>query len=94
MGKFDKRNETTAAKSVTEQLLGSMATAAPAKTAKPARLGRPKSSRETKSAHMQLLVRPTTKAAAFEAAEAAGVSLNEWANRAIEAQLEKEGRLQ
>ena len=86
MAKFDKRNEATPAKSATEILLGSMdAPAVPAKAAR---------RRETKSAHVQLLMRPTTKAAAFEAAADAGMSLNEWMNNLVETQLEREGRLQ
>lgn len=86
MAKFDRRNEAEAAKSVSSELLESMdAPALPTKAAK---------RRETKSAHVQLLMRPATKAAAFEAAADAGVSLNEWMNNLVETQLEREGRLQ
>ena len=47
---------------------------------------------ETKSARMQLLVRESTKEAVKLAADACGVSLNEMANRILDAWVDQQER--
>lgn len=85
MGKFDKsiseRKDTTTADLIVQM---SERTAA-----KPAA----KAPREHKSERANMLMKPSVKKAAFQAAAEQGVSFNEYVNTVLEAQLRKEGRL-
>ena len=85
MGKFDKsiseRKDTTTADLIVQIEKRT--------TTKPA----PKQKRERKSERANMLMKPSVKKAAFQAAEEQGVSFNEYVNDLLEEQLRKEGRL-
>ena len=82
MGKFDSaisaRHDTTTAELI-EQIEGRTAVK--------------KAPRERKSERANMLMKPSVKRAAFQAAEEQGISFNEYVNAILEEQLRREGRL-